>query len=469
MPPSSAIERQRPLSPPPSSSATQGGHAADAAHSQQQQVLAHHLRFSRAGCIVAAVLVAMGSGLDHFTYPERFEEFMRLRGLAVLAILGVWALLSTPFGARFARPVSLLWLMIPQVMIAWMIHVTEGAHSTYFAGLLLALYAVGTVLPMTLQEGVFFGAATLLLYALACAPIAGSPSSAEGIGASFFTQALFILMSAITATACAWLNEKSRARMQALKDTVSRKNAELQIINHTLSQIKGQLVEREKMVAIGRLSAGLLQELNKPVHHSLMAINMGLGMSAVRADKMLTESLQDAREGMERIHNIVSDLKTFAEQAPSHEKPQPFALEPAVRSAIRLTSLDLKGIPVSVEIPGGTQVVGDEPALIGVLINLLSNAAHAVKTAKRPSPSVILRVEQRGPCVQIAVRDNGQGLPKDMLNQVFDPLFTTRGIGSGLGLGLTISQAVVQRHGSTLTVKSEPGAWTEFRFELAVP
>jgi two-component system, sensor histidine kinase PhcS len=117
--------------------------------------------------------------------------------------------------------------------------------------------------------------------------------------------------------------------------------------------------------------------------------------------------------------------------------------------------------------PTDTQVTGDEPALIGVLINLLSNAAQAVKTVNRPYPGVQLRGELRGDRMQISVRDNGQGIPKDVITRVFDPFFTTRGIGSGLGLGLSISQAIVQRHGSKLTVQSEPGNWTEFSFELA--
>lgn len=65
----------------------------DGPHTQRQQVLSHHLRYSKTGCLIAAVLIAMGSGLDHFAYPERFKEFLELRWIAIFALLGVWVLL----------------------------------------------------------------------------------------------------------------------------------------------------------------------------------------------------------------------------------------------------------------------------------------------------------------------------------------------------------------------------------------
>ena len=423
------------------------------------------LFFNKAGCVIAAFLIIAGAALDHFSYPDRFVEFAQWRAIAALTLLGIWAVLSTRKGARHVRWLSLVWLMVPQIMITSMIYATNGADSAYFAGLLLAMFAVGTVLPVSFIEGIIFGGLTLALYTAACI----THPLGLGDGAHFFTHSLLILLSAITAAVCAWLNENARNRLHALRDKVVAKNAELREINHTLSQIKGQLLEREKMAAIGALSAGLLHELNNPVGYSMMAINMGLGMSKVRGDKMLTETLQDAREGMERIQTIVADLRSFAYQSPEGEQLQAFQLEKALRSAIRLASFDLKGISVSVDLPNNSTVMGDEPALIGVLINLLSNAALAVKSAKRAQPSVEVRGCRTGDRLRIAVRDNGPGIEKAVIGRVFEPFFTTRGIGHGLGLGLSISQAIVRRHDSQLEVQSEPGAWTEFSFELALP
>ena len=223
------------------------------------------------------------------------------------------------------------------------------------------------------------------------------------------------------------------------------------------------------MAAIGTLSAGLLHELNNPVNYSLMAINMAMTLPTAKSDEMLNESLVDAKEGMERIQNIVSDLKTFAYQKPGEDSHRPFLLENAVRSAVRLAGFDLKGIKVSVDLPQDTHVLGDEPAIIGVLINLLSNAAHAVHGAKREQPSIGVRVESIDNRLKLSVRDNGLGIAPEVITRGFEPFFTTRDVGSGLGLGLSMSYSIIQRHGSTLEVHSEPGEWTEFTFDLARP
>ena len=148
---------------------------------------------------------------------------------------------------------------------------------------------------------------------------------------------------------------------------------------------------------------------------------------------------------------------------------RPFLLERALRSAQRLAGHELKGIEVVTDLPEDTHVVGDEPALIGVLINLLSNAAHALQAAKRSDPRIEVRAVVRGDRLAFSLRDNGQGISPDNLNRVFEPFFTTRDVGAGLGLGLSVSYGIVQRHGSTLTVQSEHGAWTEFSFDLARP
>jgi two-component system sensor histidine kinase PhcS len=236
--------------------------------------------------------------------------------------------------------------------------------------------------------------------------------------------------------------------------------------NRTLAEVKGQLLQREKMAAIGTLSAGLLHELNNPVNYSLMAIDMGLTSPAIDSDAMLKESLVDAREGMQRIQNIVSDLKTFAYQKPGQDGQRLFLLENAVRSALRLAGHELKGVEVTVDLPQDTHVLGDEPAIIGVLINLFSNAAHAVQVARRTQPQIAVRVAPRGERLGVWVRDNGNGIAAENLERVFEPFFTTRDVGAGLGLGLSVSYGIVQRHGGTLAVESEPGAWTKFTFDL---
>jgi two-component system sensor histidine kinase PhcS len=421
--------------------------------------------YSKAGCITSIVLVLAGVGLDFFSYPERIGEFFALRALVALLTAGVFLMLFTAQGREHVRWLTMIWLLFPQIMIAWMIYQTDGVASIYFVGLHLAMYAVGIILPISLLEGVGFGLTTLVLYVIA---VLLHPAGSDDLG-KVYTNSLFILFSAIASAVCTWFNEKARIRLFSLQHEVAKNNHRLQEINQTLTEVKGQLIQREKMAAIGTLSAGLLHELNNPVNYSLMAINMGLSLPAAKTDVMLNESLVDAKEGMERIQNIVSDLKTFAYQKPGQDTMRPFLLERALRSAQRLAGHELKGVEVVTDLPADTHVVGDEPALIGVLINLLSNAAHALQAAKRSDPRIEVRAVVRGDRLVFSLRDYGQGISPENLSRVFEPFFTTRDVGAGLGLGLSVSYGIVQRHGSTLSVQSEYGAWTEFSFDLARP
>ena len=113
---------------------------------------------------------------------------------------------------------------------------------------------------------------------------------------------------------------------------------------------------------------------------------------------------------------------------------------------------------------------GAAAGIIGVLINLLSNAAHALAAIRRDVPRIQVRVTPVGEkCLRVSVKDNGQGISPENIGRVFEPFFTTRDVGAGLGLGLSVSYGIVQRHGGTLTVDSVFGEWTEFSFELKRP
>jgi two-component system sensor histidine kinase PhcS len=436
-----------------------------AAQDYQEELADFRVTYSRAGCITSIVLVLGGVGLDLSSYPAYWREFLAARVVVALLTALIFGLLFTRFGRRHVRVLTMVWLLLPQAMIAGMIQQTDGVASIYFVGLHLALYAVGIILPISFFESVSFGLVTLGLYVLACVFNANEVMHTGMLT----TNALFILFSAAAAAVCTWFNERARLRLFSLQREVRAKNSSLVEINQTLTEVKGQLVHREKMAAIGTLSAGLLHELNNPVNFSLMAIDMGRQLPAARQDPLLAESLTDAREGLVRIQNIVTDLKTFAYQKPGGDSLRPFLFENAVRSAVRLAGFDLKDVAVRLELPQDTHVLGDEPALIGVMINLLSNAAQAVRAAARDKPEVVVKAVIEGERMHITVRDNGQGILPENLERVFEPFFTTRDVGSGLGLGLSISYGIVQRHGGTLSVRSEPGAWTEFHFDLGRP
>ncbi|MNS89755.1 Sensor protein FixL [compost metagenome] len=186
-----------------------------------------------------------------------------------------------------------------------------------------------------------------------------------------------------------------------------------------------------------------------------------------KESESLTECLVDAKQGMQRIQHIVSDLKTFAYRKPGAEvEGTPFLFEKALDSSIRLTAHELRGVKVTRELPGDTLVLGDEAAVIGVLINLFSNAALAMRKAGTQQPAIHTTVKWADGRLHVNVRDNGPGIAPEHLARVFEPFFTTREVGQGLGLGLSISYAVIERHGGVLFAESELGQWAAFSFDL---
>jgi two-component system sensor histidine kinase PhcS len=429
----------------------------------QAQLADFRLTYSRVGCTLAIVLVIGGVALDQAFYPEQAGVLGLVR-LFASGLLGIALVaLFTPLARTYVRSITLFWLVLPQVMISWMIFHTQGPASPYVFGLSLALYAAGIIMPISFLQGIALGVFTCASYIVACfAHGQGQPDNASVLAGN----SLFLLFSATISAGCTWFNERARLQLFQLQHEVSEKNAALQSTNQALAEIKGHMMQQEKMAALGTLAAGLLHEVNNPVNYSLMALNMAQMDKAVMASADLKESLADAKEGMQRVQGIVSDLKTFAYQKPGDDASRIFLFEKALKSALRLTGFELKGISVTVDLPMDTHVRGDEPALIGVLINLLGNAALALQKAARAKPLIEVRAHRLEGRLQVAVRDNGTGISPANLARVFEPFFTTRDVGKGLGLGLSVSYAIINRHGGELRVSSEEGAWTEFSFDL---
>ncbi len=412
--------------------------------------------------MVSMVLLLGGVALDYAFYPGEIYRFGAARIVTTLISGGVLAMLYFRATRGRVRGLTMLWLSLPQILIAWMIYETQGAASPYVFGLSLALYAAGIIMPIGFFQSIALGVFTCLAYAIACY-LHPTSNVSEFVGNS-----IFLLFSATISAGCTYFNERARIQLFRLQHEVSEKNTDLRKVNQALAEIKGHMVQQEKMAALGTLSAGLLHEVNNPVNYSLMALNMALIDPAVEASAELKESLVDSREGMKRVQSIVSDLKTFAYQKPGEDSERIFLFEKAIQSALRLTGYELKGIDVQQELPLDTHVHGDEPGLIGVLINLFSNAALALQKSGRSNPTIAIRVWPEGDRLYVTVRDNGTGIKPENLTRVFEPFFTTRDVGQGLGLGLSVSYAITQRHGGALSVTSEHGEWTEFAFNLAL-
>ena len=250
-----------------------------------------------------------------------------------------------------------------------------------------------------------------------------------------------------------------------LEAQVRTRNQELETTLKRLKETEVQLVQSEKMNALGKLSAGLLHEINNPLNFTTMALD--LAEQQASENESLLETLKDIAQGMSRIRTVVSDLRGFA-HPPSLSDAEPFKLQAAVTTAMRMASQELRDIHVDTAALDGIEVVGDQNQVVHVMINLLVNSAHALRSAPAGRRTAIsISAVPRGDRVDVLLRDNGTGVKPEDLPRLCEPFFTTKEVGQGTGLGLSICHTIVKNHGGTLDITSQHGEWTQVRFDLA--
>ena len=249
---------------------------------------------------------------------------------------------------------------------------------------------------------------------------------------------------------------------------VEVKNRHLTVTLEELRATEAQLIQSEKLNALGGLAAGLLHEINNPLNYSMMALEMALVEAAEASNGALNEALGDIQDGMDRIHAIVRDLHVFAHPSPQ-EMRERFSLGAVVESALHFTAHEWKGLAVETAVGEECMVVGSRSHIMQVLINLVTNASKAVNAVERDDGGKIrIGCEISGERAEISVWDNGTGISETVLPRVFDPFFTTRDVGQGMGMGLSICHTIVRNHQGDLRAESVEGEWTRFRFDLPV-
>lgn len=429
----------------------------------EEELREFRLLISRGCAATIVAMILLGIFLDYAIYPQEQARFAIARIITSIIIMIAIAVLYTKFGRRHTQFITFFWLMAPQIMIAWMINVTKGEASLFYAGLLLIVFAVGILFPVGYWYTFLYGLLTLFTYYLACALRVNGLEDPR----QFAFHAIIISFAVLGSTVYTFFNEKGREQLFQLKEEIALKNTALAKTNEDLSQIKGQMLQQEKMAAIGTLAAGLMHEINNPVNYCLMAINLALEEPVARASPTLLEYLVDSKEGMRRVQHIVSDLKSFAYRKPDTGKlGSNFLFQNTIETAIRFTTFELKGVEVLWDLPEDTEVAGDEAAIIGVLINLFNNAVLAMQKAKQIDMKIHIHANWTNNRLRVVVRDNGPGISPENLARVFEPFFTTREVGQGLGLGLSISYTVIEQHGGTLQAESVVGEWTQMIFDL---
>ncbi len=274
------------------------------------------------------------------------------------------------------------------------------------------------------------------------------------------------------------LNVRLKNLMTAyqMQRKLARQNQVLEATLEQLKETETQLVQTEKLASLGRMSAGIIHEINNPLNYAktgLFTLRKKSKYITAEQKEEFEEVLKDVEDGVDRVKNIVSDLRTFSH--PKENQLEPMPISKPITSALRFLSGEIKDKVVLHQNFDAQQIIqGNESTLIQVITNLLQNAVDAMtaKGAKGDAPTIWLEDKLTENHYRLIIRDNGPGIPDDVMNKIFDPFFTTKDVGQGMGLGLTICYRIMQMHGGRIHVRTELGKFTEFTLEFplkAVP
>ena len=293
-----------------------------------------------------------------------------------------------------------------------------------------------------------------------------------------------------------------------MEEELKRVNSEFREMIDKLEITQMHLIQKEKMAGIGQLAAGIAHEINNPLGFTMSNLNIlgkhwekykeimasykilkGICMDGLfdnlktqveyidhlekkykvkRMNDDIGELLKESNEGLERISKIVKGLRIFSRIDQQNELEE-FDLNHAIENALLVATNEIKFCAAVEKNLGEISSLYGSPGQISqVLLNLILNACYAIKSNSPIKDGVItINTYKKNNNVYCEVKDNGVGIPKDIINQIFNPFFTTKPVGEGTGLGLSISYDIVKnKHHGDIQVESIKSVGTKFTLEF---
>lgn len=299
--------------------------------------------------------------------------------------------------------------------------------------------------------------------------------------------------------------------LKEMFERIKKQNNELKVLNKTLQDTQFQMIQKEKLAAIGELAAGVAHEINNPLGYlgsnletlvkfitriQTMIVEYKDFIGIINSDEELIEEynindelsnikekekklkidfvineigeiIKDSRDGVQRVSKIVNSLQNFAKTGYEDEMISN-DLNIIADEAILLLRNDLKSIAkIEKEYGNIPYVVCNRSEVGQVLLSLLTNSLQAIKSQNREVGNITIKTFKEKDYVCCSVWDDGPGIEDNVLNKIFDPFFTTKEIGSATGIGLSIShEIIVKRHNGVFDVKSTLGEGSKFTFKI---
>ncbi|HET6993319.1 MAG TPA: ATP-binding protein, partial [Bacteroidia bacterium] len=283
---------------------------------------------------------------------------------------------------------------------------------------------------------------------------------------------------------------KSLQRNQKILEAkVKERTRELNETIANLQNTQKQLIKNEKLASFGQLTAGIAHEIKNPLNFinnfselsNEMIEELKLAKNPEEQEELMT-SLQNNLEKINfhgnRVDSIIKSMLNHSRTAGARRQPTDInklcgefsnLAFHSMRANVQDFSCNLK-MNLDKTLPQLNVVPQD---MSRVLLNLLNNAFYAVNEKRKNSgsdyrPEVFLSTSQESEMVKITIRDNGNGIPPDVMEKLFDPFFTTKPAGEGTGLGLSITYDIVHSHGGKIIVDTKPGEFTEFIIQIPI-
>jgi len=249
--------------------------------------------------------------------------------------------------------------------------------------------------------------------------------------------------------------------------------AELERAMQTVKSTQEQLIQSEKLSAVGQFVAGVAHELNNPL---TAVIGFSELLQSAQTDEKTRRHLDRIAKSAHRCHKIVHSLLSFSRQDAPERKV--VDLHTVIEEVLEIMAYDLRTSNVTIVkefAPSLPAIMADPHQLQQVFVNILGNARQAIEPFQREG-RIVIRTRSEVRCVIrprseenwviIELQDNGPGIKPQHLTRIFDPFFSTKPAGKGTGLGLSLSYGLIQEHGGAISVQSELGHGATFRIEL---
>ena len=252
---------------------------------------------------------------------------------------------------------------------------------------------------------------------------------------------------------------------------VVQKSQELGAAMAELKESESMLVQAEKLSSLGQMSAGIIHEINNPLNYAktnLYSLRTFSKLLPAEERDDFVEITSDVEEGLERVVQIVKDLRSFAVK----DKLQfnDVNLAEVVAASSRLLGNRLSHVQFSAEVADHVHITGNSNQLCQVFVNFIQNSLDALKELDRENEDgkISIDLTQSDNWISLHFRDNGCGISQENQAQIFDPFYSSKDIGQGMGLGLSICYRILDQHGVKIEIESDVGIGTHFTLNFPV-